>query len=136
MALEQSRERGPFYTIKFDGNVPASLNRVIRWNVHRKKREREMWEKAIVVLLGREATQDLRVLASLDRRMRVAVTICNPRRYDDDNAHGACKVVFDAIRNLGLVRDDREEFMEQVVRQEKCAGRQKCTLIEIGPFNG
>jgi hypothetical protein len=119
------------YVIKFDGNVPTSLNRVIRWNVHRKKREREMWEKAIAVLLGRRAISDLRLKSLKETRMRVAVTICNPRRYDDDNAHGACKVVFDAIRNLGLVRDDREEFMEQVVKQEHSTIRSRATVIEI-----
>lgn len=119
------------YTIKFDGNVPASLNRVIRWNHRRKTKERKMWEEAIAVLLGRRAISDLRLLSLKDTRMRVAVTICNPRRYDDDNAHGACKVVFDAIRNLGLVRDDRKEFMEQVVRQEHSTRRTRATVIEI-----
>lgn len=119
------------YTIKFEGNVPASLNRVMRWNPHRKKREREMWEKAIYVLLGQRNAQRLRYLAAQER-MRVCVTICNPRRYDDDNAHGACKVIFDACRNLGLARDDREEFLEQVVKQEKCPRKSRHTVIEIG----
>lgn len=92
-----------------------------------------MWEKAIFVLLGQKVTGELRRMARLDTKMRVKVSICNPRRYDTDNAHGACKIVFDAIRNLGLVRDDREEFLEQIVEQEKWPAKLKHTRIEIGP---
>ena len=121
------------YRIKFEGNVPASLNQVMRWNPHRKRRERLMWMKAIHALLGGPTMVQLITLARNETRMRVRVTICNPRRYDKDNAYGACKIVFDAIRNLGLVYDDREEFMDQIVEQEKWPAKQKHTRIEIGP---
>lgn len=111
--------------------VPESLNRVLRWNPHRKKREREMWEKAIFVVLGRDQANILREFARCQRRLRVCVTICNARRYDDDNAHGACKVVFDAIRNLALAADDRKEFMEQEVLQQKSTRKAKRTVIDM-----
>jgi hypothetical protein len=121
------------YRIKFQGNVPASLNRVMRWNHFRKTQERLMWQKAIYALLGRSRAGYLQGMACDKVRMKVTVTICNSRRYDDDNAHGACKIVFDAMRQIGLIWDDREEFLEQVVKQEKCPGKLKCTVIEIGP---
>lgn len=126
---------GLSYRITVPANVPASLNRVMRWNPQRKKREREMWERTIFVLLGQRAAADLRRHARFGEKMWARVTICNPRRYDTDNAHGACKIVFDAIRNLGLVKDDREEFLSQLVEQRKASGKDKCTIIEIGPID-
>jgi hypothetical protein len=112
--------------------IPVSLNRVMRWNHHRKTRERDMWGEVLFVLLGREAVRDLRARAERKERMRICITICNPRRYDDDNAHGACKIIFDACRAQGLIHDDRDEFLQQVVRQEKAAAKTKHTVIEIG----
>lgn len=112
--------------------VPASLNRVMYWHPQRKKREREMWAQAIFVLLGRAAASELRARAERKERMRICITICNPRRYDDDNAHGACKIIFDACRAQGLIHDDRDEFLQQEVRQEKATARTKHTVIEIG----
>jgi hypothetical protein len=116
--------------------VPESLNRVLRWHPQRKKREREMWEKAIFVVLGRVPVKNLREAAGRHQRLRVCVTICNPRRYDNDNAHGACKIVFDAIRNLALARDDNDEFMDQQVKQEPATRKTKHTVIEITPQIG
>ena len=116
--------------------VPASLNRVIRWNHFRKTKERDMWSQAIFVLLGRVAASELRGRAERKERMRICITICNPRRYDDDNAHGACKIIFDACRAQGLIHDDRDEFLQQEVRQEKATARTKHTVIEIGVADG
>jgi hypothetical protein len=113
--------------------VPASLNRVMYWHPQRKKREREMWANAIFVVLGRRTAKDLRERAGRKERMRIRVTICNPRRYDDDNAHGACKIIFDAIRSQGLIHDDRDEFLKQEVAQEHATSKTKRTIIEIGP---
>jgi hypothetical protein len=112
--------------------IPQSLNRVMRWNRFRKTRERDTWAYAIFVLLGRKAAKDLRERAERKERMRICVTICNPRRYDDDNAHGACKIIFDACRQQGLIHDDRAEFLQQEVRQEKATAKTKHTVIEIG----
>jgi hypothetical protein len=112
--------------------IPVSLNRVMRWHPKRKMRERDMWGEVLFVLLGREAVRDLRARAERKERMRICITICNPRRYDDDNAHGACKIIFDACRAQGLIHDDRDEFLQQVVRQEKATAKTKHTVIEIG----
>jgi hypothetical protein len=131
---QQIRENSAVsYTITIPGNVPSSLNEVLRMSHHEKKREREMWENAIFVVLGRERAKNLRFNAAAGLRMRVKITIHNSRQYDDDNMHGACKILFDAIRLLELIHDDRQEYLEQVVAQEKCPRKLKHTVIEIGP---
>jgi hypothetical protein len=122
------------YTITIPGNVPCSLNEVLRMSYHEKKREREMWENAIYIVLGQRRAADLRFNAGAGLRMRAKVTIHNSRQYDEaDNMWGACKIVFDAIKNLGLIHDDRKEFFEGQVEQVKCSRKLKHTVIEIGP---
>ena len=121
------------YRIKFNGTVPASLNRTLNWNYHRKTKERKMWADAIFVLLGRRAATDLVKRAERKERMRVCITICNSRRYDDDNARGGCKIIFDAIRSKGLIYDDRQEYLDQDVKQEPSSRADRGTIIEIGP---
>jgi hypothetical protein len=121
------------YRIVIPGSVPASLNEVLRMSHHETKRVRETWLNTIFVVLGREKVMHLRLIAVAKTKMRVTITICNSRQYDKDNMYGACKIVFDAIKNLGLIYDDRKEFLDAHVEQEKCARKQKHTVIEIGP---
>lgn len=121
-----------YASIVVPANVPASLNRVLRWHHRRKTKEREMWERTIAALLGRTQLKDLRQLAGTGVRMRVRVTIYNPRRYDKDNAYGAAKVVFDAVKALGCIQDDREEMADLIVDQQPTRGKDKRTQIEIG----
>jgi hypothetical protein len=121
------------YTITIPGNVPCSLNEVLRMSHHEKKREREMWRNTIYIVLGHERAKNLRFNAGAGLRMRVAVTIYNSRQYDQDNMWGACKILFDAIKVLGLIHDDRKEFFEGSVEQVKCPRKLKHTIIEIGP---
>jgi hypothetical protein len=121
------------YRIVIPGNVPASLNEVLRMSHHEKKRERSMWEESIYIVLGYGGAKFLRSLADQKIRLQVTITIHNSRQYDKDNMYGACKIVFDAIKNLGLIYDDRKEFLYAHVEQEKCARKQKHTVIEIGP---
>lgn len=121
------------YRIVIPGNVPASLNDVLRMSHHEKKREREMWENSIYIVLGRERSVYLRLIAANKQKMRATITIHNARRYDDDNMYGACKLVFDAMKNIGLIHDDRQEFFEGHVVQEQCPRKMKHTVIEIGP---
>jgi hypothetical protein len=121
------------YRIVIPGNVPASLNDVLRMSHREKKRVRETWFNTIFIVLGGERVRNLRFNAGAGLRMRVTITIHNSRQYDKDNMYGACKVVFDAIKNLGLIYDDRKEFLDAHVEQEKCPRKQKHTVIEIGP---
>jgi hypothetical protein len=119
--------------IVIPGNVPASLNDVLRMSHHEQKREREMWVNAIYIVLGYGGAKFLRSLAEQKIRLQVTITIHNSRQYDKDNMYGACKIVFDAIKNLGFIHDDRKEFLDARVLQEKCSRKQKHTVIEIGP---
>jgi len=40
------------------------------------------------------------------------------RRYDQDNAYGACKPIIDSLRDLGLIWNDSKRWLDLDVRQE------------------
>jgi hypothetical protein len=120
------------YTITVP-DVPPSLNKVLRMHWRVKNKLRHSFETPIYYLLGKPAIGELRQLVFAQQKMRVVVTIHNARQYDKDNAYGACKVIFDVIKKLGLIVDDRPEFLESEVRQAKSTRKRKRTVIEIGP---
>jgi Holliday junction resolvase RusA-like endonuclease len=66
-------------------------------------------------------------------KMRVTITIHNARQYDRDNAWGACKPILDAMKQLGLIVDDRAAYCELEVKQEKSTRKDKRTVIQVEP---
>jgi hypothetical protein len=102
-----------------------------------KKRLADQWGMLIVSGLLRQGIWVRAVLAKDRERRRVIFTLHNARQYDKDNAYGACKVVLDALRNLGILYDDRPAYLETEVKQSKSTRKEKCTEItidtEIGP---
>jgi hypothetical protein len=120
------------YEFVVPANIPPSLNVVLRWHHRRKTQEREMWERTIAAILGRTRLKALRQVAGTGARMGVRVTIYNKRQYDKDNAYGGAKIVFDAIKNLGCIEDDREECAD--LRVEQVPSKEKCTVIQIGDY--
>jgi hypothetical protein len=118
------------YTISIPDVLP-SLNGMGRsWGKsHRLKKQ---WAKDIAALLGREALKDLRGLAEQAAKMRVTITVHNAREYDDDNKRFTEKVIYDALKNLRLLYDDRPAFVERKLEWVKCKRVEKHTVIEIG----
>ena len=111
--------------------VPASLNRVLRWNPKRKKRERDMWARDLYIVAGLKTAKALRELSAIKAKMGVCVTIHNPRRYDRDNAWGAAKIPIDALRQIDFIHGDTEEFLDSDVQQEKATAKTRKTVIEL-----
>jgi hypothetical protein len=112
--------------------VPDSLNKTLRKHWHSRGKEKHIWMNAMY-LFSFEERRQLTHWAAAKTKMRVTVTFYHSRLFDDDNAHGAAKVIFDALRESGFIHDDRREFLEQVVDQQKCPHRQRHTVIEIEP---
>lgn len=105
-------------------DVPPSLNMLMRlhwWNQHALRKK---W-----ALLVRCQLDGYYLKATV--KVRVAVTLCHARLYDADNAVGACKVLVDALKDWRLIYDDTKEYLELVVKQEKCAHKRRHTLVEI-----
>ena len=89
--------------------VPPSLNLMLRMN---------RWNRAGLRQL---AGQHL-VAAGLPRqqyptnhRVRVTIQMYRKRPMDRDNAAGALKVLFDALKDFGYMRDDSEEWADLIV---------------------
>jgi hypothetical protein len=72
-----------------------------------------------------------RILTHDLRPKRATVTLFHSRFYDRDNAFGACKVVFDALKRNGFIVDDAPEWLTQDVKQEKCPHKKRHTVIEL-----
>ena len=120
------------YLIEIPNEVPPSLNKSMKWHYRKKTEERNTWAEMIFVTAGRTTARQLRTWSGLKTRMKVRVTICHPKLYDRDNAQGGCKsVIFDALRQIGFIHDDSEEFLDQDVTQVKSKVRK--TMIEIEP---
>ena len=104
--------------------IPPSINRVLRMHWQGKRNLLTGW-----ILLIRSAMGPPKKIPQC--KMRVVVTIHNSRMYDVDNAWAAVKVIFDAMKVLGLIFDDREQFLEAEVRQVKTTRTNAHTTIEI-----
>ncbi|MBE3130607.1 MAG: hypothetical protein IMZ54_07805 [Acidobacteria bacterium] len=115
-------------------SLPPSTNQLERmhWAVKRQLRQGLQWEltagladtgmKLPPLLYGKTAP-----------KRRVTITIYRPRRFDPDNATGGCKVLLDAMRDIGLLRNDSPKWMELVVNQkiEKCDCRTEIEIEDI-----
>jgi Holliday junction resolvase RusA-like endonuclease len=53
------------------------------------------------------------------KKCRAALTVYQKtRRFDEDNLHGACKPVIDALKETGYIWRDSPEWLELKIRQE------------------
>ena len=104
--------------------IPPSLNKVLRMHWGAKRDLRDNW-----ILLIRSALSGAYLKPIV--KMRVKVTLHHSRLYDEDNAMGACKVIFDALKHWHLIYDDNPAFLEAHVEQVKCTHKQRKTVIEL-----
>lgn len=105
--------------------IPPSLNKVLNMHFRAKTDLKANWRALIrtQVIPG--------TYPAAEGKRRVRVTLHHSRLYDDDNAAGACKVIFDALRAWKLIRDDSRKYLEQHIEQVKCPHRERKTVIEI-----
>lgn len=102
--------------LEFPGVVPPSLNEYLREYRHwaKRRRLRRTWAWRLTVELARVAPG---VTGPDQPKMSVNVIIYRPRRLDKDGAYGGCKPVLDAMRDVGLIRNDSERWLDLGVSQ-------------------
>lgn len=105
--------------------TPPSLNKVLRMHWAKKRGLLQAWRWMI------RATFVGSIVCNGKRRVKI--TLHHSRLYDKDNAYGACKVIFDALKAEGFIVDDRKEWLEATVEQEKCPHKERHTIVEIEP---
>lgn len=109
-------------------DVPPSLNKVLNMHWRTKRKLQSDW--AWLVLAATNKQQRIELKYSLVKK-RVRITLHHSRLYDTDNAYGACKVLFDALKNNGFLVDDNELWLLSTVEQEKCPHKKRHTIIDM-----
>jgi hypothetical protein len=115
-------------------SIPPSMNQVMRmhWAERRRLRSTLQWELTAALADGGMKLPPLLYGKTAPRR-RVIVHVYRPRRLDSDNAYGGCKVLLDAMRDIGLIRNDSPKWLEFVVNQciEKCDCRTEIFIEDM-----
>ena len=115
-------------------SLPPSTNMLERmhWAVKRRLRSQLQWElTAALADMGRKLPPLL--YGKTAPKRRVTITTFRPRRLDPDNAVGGCKVLLDAMRDIGLIRNDSPKWLELIVNQhiEKCECRTEIYIEDL-----
>jgi hypothetical protein len=105
--------------------VPPSLNIQMHWHWSKRKKEKLLWQQEIITAFGAG-----RIPQATDR-MKMEITMFNSRLYDADNLAGAYKVVVDAIKELGFIKEDSRKWVDLQYDQMKVPRNKSSTHIEI-----
>ena len=108
-------------------SLPPSVNQLERmhWAVRRKMRTRFCRELAWAMI----EAQVKPPIREPDR-MRVQIKVYRPRRFDPDNAMGGLKPLIDAMRDLGLLKNDSPKWIDLSLEQY-VDGKNPRTEIEM-----
>jgi Holliday junction resolvase RusA-like endonuclease len=118
------------------------------WRI--KQRERAAWETDIAVsllterakrnvfalLLAQNAVPAAARVCTVKRRVVVTRVVTTKRRFirDEDNLRFAVKPVNDALKRLGLIKDDNVKWLEQPMPTQ-IVGPATETIIELADAN-
>ena len=89
--------------------VPPSLNLMLRMNRWKRAGLRQLAGQYLV------AAGLPRQQSPTNHRVKVTIQMYRKRPMDRDNAAGALKVLFDALKEFGYMRDDSEEWADLIV---------------------
>lgn len=105
-------------------DIPPSINKVLRMHWAKRFRLKDAWRLMIRAGFGNHPKPR-------PVRQKVKITLWHSRAFDKDNAYGACKVVFDAMKAEGLIVDDSSDWLDASVEQAKCSHKERHTIIEM-----
>jgi Holliday junction resolvase RusA-like endonuclease len=94
---------------------PLSTNMLVKMHWAQKKRYRE---KAAWALRCAAIGNEIELYGEVRRRRRVVITLYIPRRFDLDNAYGGQKILIDAMRDVGLIRNDSMRWVDLTINQK------------------
>ena len=106
-------------------SIPPSANQLMRmhWAVKKRLRTTLQWELVRALHEIGHPLPPIAVNVKAPKR-RLLIIAYRPRRFDLDNAYGGCKVLIDAMRDVGLIRNDSPKWLElrveQVVEPKRC----------------
>ena len=105
--------------------IPVAHNKVLRqhWAVRRK--DGQAWRALVRSVCGLQHYDP----SELDEKITLEITVCRVRLQDPDNSVASLKPVIDALRRLGWLKDDNEDYLRLVTAQEKCRKDEECTRI-------
>lgn len=100
--------------------IPPSPNEIKRKYRHPKvyMNLRKTWEQSIFISTGSASrAQEIKQIAQETPCMIVRIRIHHRGSYDPDNLTGSVKVILDAMRNIGFLRNDRAKDIQLDVQQ-------------------
>ena len=107
--------------------VPPSLNLLLRMSRWGRARLRQLAGMHLVAA-GLRKQQ-----SPTNHRVKVTIQMYRKRPMDRDNAMGALKVLFDALKEFGYMRDDSEERADLIVLPVMVDRKRARTEITIEP---
>jgi Holliday junction resolvase RusA-like endonuclease len=115
-------------------DVPLSTNQLerIHWAAKKKMRSRLAWDLRFALLaIEYPVPRDLAEVRP--SKMRVKIRAYRKRRLDPDNAYGGVKVILDAMRDVGILRNDSPKWLDLEVEQF-IDGKNLRTEIDFEPI--
>ena len=126
MTVDKNGVRPFAHSIRID-MVPPSLNKYLRMHWAVKKKLRWNYQHLLLLALA-DAVIDEPEKDNPPPKMRVQINVhskgATARRLDIDNLYGSVKVLCDAMRDVGLIRNDSPRWLDLGV----------CEKREDGPF--
>ena len=114
-------------TIDIDEIAPGlnSRNGLMRMHYHAYTALRNKWQVLVRSQVGVPALVADRVHVTITRRTR--------RKMDVDNLYASAKIPLDAIRKVGLIRDDDPDTVVSLTMRQELKYDGSNTTIEIEP---
>jgi len=115
--------------------LTPSLNPLLRMNRFKRIKLKESFAWEVFAEL-REQNPDYEVIAT-PHKMRMNIISYRKSFLDKDNFYGGLKPLVDAIKELRLIYDDSEEFLnleaEQRIEKKKKNNRTEIIIFRAGP---
>lgn len=103
-------------------------------NPHAYRCLRENWENFLFYFkphaYRNDSPQRMIREAAERARIRVQVTVYHTKKYDRDNLWGSQKPVLDALRNIGFIKDDSDDWIELLMPQQ-VIGKERKTVVTL-----
>jgi hypothetical protein len=107
-------------------SLPPSTNQLERlhWAAKKRMRNALRWELIEAMATGGAPMPPV-LIHPHPGRMRVRIKVYRPRLLDPDNAMGGLKVLLDAMRDMGLLKNDSPKWLdlappEQIIERKNC----------------
>jgi len=109
--------------------VPSN-NSLLRMHWAERKRLKAVFMREIWIWVQLVENERIPILREKKKKSVRIILYRKHRRFDKDNAYGGCKMVVDAIRELGLIYNDSPKWLDLTVSQELSKTPETHIMIE------